>query len=41
MSTITIVAAEPDSGTVSFSVTSGALSTGVTLASGGANWYKM
>ena len=36
MSTITIVAAEPDSGTVSFSVTSGALPTGVTLASGGA-----
>ena len=36
MSTITIVAAEPDSGTVAFSVTSGALPTGVTLASGGA-----
>ena len=33
MSTITIVAAEPDGGTLAFSVTSGALPTGVTLGS--------
>ena len=33
MSTITIVAAEPDSGTLAFSVTSGALPTGVSLGS--------
>jgi len=36
MSTITIVAAEPDSGTVAFSVTSGALPTGVSMSSAGA-----
>ena len=33
MSTITIVAAEPDSGTLAYSVTSGALPTGVSLGS--------
>ena len=33
MSTITIVAAEPDGGTLAFSVTSGALPTGVSLGS--------
>ena len=33
MSTITIVAAEPDGGTLSYSITSGALPTGVTLGS--------
>ena len=33
MATITIVAAEPDGGTLAFSVTSGALPTGVTLGS--------
>ena len=33
MSTITIVAAEPDGGTLAYSVTSGALPTGVTLGS--------
>ena len=36
MSTITIVATEPDSGTVAFSVTSGALPTGVSMSSAGA-----
>jgi len=36
MPTITIVAAEPDSGTVSFSVTSGALPTGTAISSAGA-----
>ena len=34
MSTITIVAAEPDGGTLAYSVTSGALPTGVSLGSG-------
>ena len=36
MSTITIVAAEPDGGTLAFSVTSGALPTGVSMSSVGA-----
>ena len=36
MSTITIVAAEPDGGTLAYSVTSGALPTGLSLSSGGA-----
>ena len=36
MSTITIVAAEPDGGTLAYSVTSGALPTGVSMSSSGA-----
>jgi len=36
MSTITIVAAEPDGGALAFSVTSGALPTGVSMSSAGA-----
>jgi hypothetical protein len=36
MSTITIVAAEPDGGTLAYSVTSGALPTGVSMSSAGA-----
>jgi hypothetical protein len=36
MSTITIVAAEPDGGTLAYSITSGALPTGVSMSSGGA-----
>jgi hypothetical protein len=35
ISTITIVAAEPDSGAISYSITSGALPTGLSLSSGG------
>ena len=36
MSTITIVAAEPDGGTLAYSITSGALPTGVSMSSAGA-----
>jgi len=36
MSTITIVAAEPDGGTLAYSITSGALPTGVSMSSSGA-----